>query len=369
MHHPSRRALLLASAGTGALAAISGETLYVTNADGSSRYKAALAETRRVDNMDDPRRRMVRFAIMAANSHNTQPWRFVLSERSILVLPDLSRRLAAVDPDNHHLFVSLGCATENIVQCAGALGFAANPVYDPNAGGIRVGLEKAPVRLHGLFTAIPQRQSTRADYDGKSLAPEDLRLLEAAGNGDGVQVRLFTEPKERDDILAWLVAANSAQMADNAFVKELNSWIRFSYSDALLTGDGLFSKCTDNPVLPDWLGRAIFPLVFTKDRENAKYQQQTRSSPGIAVFIGDRNEPAFWAEAGRCCQRFALQATALDIKTAFINQPVEVPAIRGQFAAWLSVGERRPDLMMRFGHGPRLPQSLRRPVGQVIFDA
>ena len=33
-----------------------------------------------------------------------------------------------------------------------------------------------------------------------------------------------------------------------------------------------------------------------------------------------------WIEVGRACQRFALQATALGLKCAFINQPVEVPA-------------------------------------------
>jgi hypothetical protein len=27
-----------------------------------------------------------------------------------VILPDLSRRCPAVDPDDHHLFVSLGCA-------------------------------------------------------------------------------------------------------------------------------------------------------------------------------------------------------------------------------------------------------------------
>ncbi|MGH1559991.1 hypothetical protein ACRAWD_24530 [Caulobacter segnis] len=32
--------------------------------------------------------------------------------RAIEILPDLSRRTPVVDPDDHHLFVSLGCALE-----------------------------------------------------------------------------------------------------------------------------------------------------------------------------------------------------------------------------------------------------------------
>ena len=367
--HPHRRQFLVAAATGGGLAAIGSGAVFVTNAYGKTGYEAALEATRNVDDTNDLRHQLVQYATMAANSHNTQPWRFVLSERSILVLPDLDRRLAAVDPDNHHLFASVGCAAENIIQAAGALGFAALPAFDNAAGGIAIALEKAPVHAGSLFAAIPQRQSTRADYDGKPVPPEHLRLLQAAGNGPGVQTMLFTEPKQREEILSYLVTANSAQLDDKAFVRELKSWIRFSYADAVSTRDGLFSKCSGSPAVPGWIGRAIFPLAFAKGTDNSKYQSQLRSSAGVAVFTSDKSEPAFWVEAGRCCQRFALQATALNIRTAFINQPVEVPAIRGQFAAWLGNGERRPDLVMRFGYGPLLPQSLRRPVAQVIFEA
>jgi hypothetical protein len=178
---------------------------------------------------------------------------------------------------------------------------------------------------------------------------------------------LFTERQQREEILSYLAAGNSAQMDDVAFIEELVSWIRFSYDDALSTRDGLFSKCSGNPVLPGWIGRLIFSQVFTKDAENRKYKSQLRSSAGVAVFVSDRNEAAYWAEAGRCCQRFALQATALQLRHAFVNQPVEVPTVRRQFGAYLGIGDRRPDLVMRFGYGPELPKSLRRPVEQVIL--
>jgi hypothetical protein len=109
--------------------------------------------------------------------------------------------------------------------------------------------------------------------------------------------------------------------------------------------------------------------VITARGEIEKYLAQIRSSAGVAVFVSERNDRMHWVEAGRACQRFALQATALGLKCAFINQPVEVPDVRGQFAAYLGIGDRRPDLVMRFGYGPELPKSLRRPVGQVATHA
>jgi hypothetical protein len=50
-----------------------------------------------------------------------------------------------------------------------------------------------------------------------------------------------------------------------------------------------------------------------------------------------------------------------------LNQPVEVARLRPQFAGLLGIGAQRPDLVVRFGRGPKLPVSLRRPVQAVMI--
>lgn len=60
-------------------------------------------------------RELVRYATLAPSSHNTQCWKFALDDKGVTILPDVSRRCPAVDPDDHHLFVSLGCAAENLI--------------------------------------------------------------------------------------------------------------------------------------------------------------------------------------------------------------------------------------------------------------
>jgi len=54
-------------------------------------YKAALLKE------------IVRYATLAPSGHNTQCWQFRLGNRSVAILPDLSRRTPVVDPDDHHL--------------------------------------------------------------------------------------------------------------------------------------------------------------------------------------------------------------------------------------------------------------------------
>lgn len=371
IHHPRRR-FLAAAVGAGTALGIGGAGVFAADASKASAYDAAVGATWRHARSTDlsfsaAQRELVRYASLAANSHNTQPWRFGIGEDRIVVLPDMRRRCPAVDPDNHHLFASLGCAAENIVQAAAVFGLQAHPAFDAAIGGIRIDLEPAARRKTALFQAIPDRQTTRADFEPRPVPSAHLRLLQTAGSGNGVRMLTCTGWPQRQQILAYLIAANSAQMDDHAFVDELTSWIRFSYDEALASRDGLFAKTTGNPVLPGWIGRSLFGLVFRKNAENRKYERQLKNSAGIAVLASDRDDPAHWIEVGRCCQRFALQATALGIRYSFINPPVEVPRVRGQLASYLELGGRRPDLVMRFGYGPGLPRSLRRPVEQIII--
>jgi hypothetical protein len=184
-----------------------------------------------------------------------------------------------------------------------------------------------------------------------------------------VAVTIMTDRTKINRVADYVVEGNSVQMRDAAFMSELKGWLRFNDADALATMDGLFSRASGSPALPHWLAGLLLRLVFSERGENEKYLAQVRSSSGVAVFASNRSDRAHWVEAGRACQRFALQATALGLKCAFINQPFEVAAIRGQFAAFLGIGDRRSDLVMRFGHGPEMPKSLRRPVGQVILEA
>ena len=84
------------------------------------------------------------------------------------------------------------------------------------------------------------------------------------------------------------------------------------------------------------------------------------------MFLGAREDREHWTLVGRACQRFALQATALGLKTAFVNQPVEVAEVRPELAALVGMGGRRPDIVIRFGRGPEMPFSARRPVESVL---
>lgn len=314
-------------------------------------------------------RELIRHATLAASSHNTQPWKFRIRENSITILPDFSRRCPVVDPDDSHLFKSLGCAAENLVHAAAAQGFSADVRFDLDEESVIVSLNRdTSVGATDLYRAITKRQCVKTAYDGTSLETLELEKLEKAGEGRNIRTIMLLSEAQKEAVIDYVTRGDVAQLTDQAFRDELVSWIRFNPEEALRTGDGLSGRTSGNPALPTWLAKRIIGLVLTAKKQAKTDATNIRSSAGIAVFVSTRNDKAAWVEVGRSYERFALQATALNIRTAFINQPIEVLSLQPQFESWLNLNGGHALLMVRFGHGPTAPFSLRRPIDDVIIE-
>jgi len=85
------------------------------------------------------------------------------------------------------------------------------------------------------------------------------------------------------------------------------------------------------------------------------------------VITTELDEKAAWVRAGQVYERLALKLTSLNLKSAFLNQPVEVEDLRPQFQSALGLQGSVPQLLVRFGYAAPMPRSLRRPVEQVLF--
>jgi hypothetical protein len=260
---------------------------------------------------------------------------------------------------------SLGCAAANLALAATATGRTGEASLTSDGNGIRYDYLMGAPKGDPLTDAIPRRQSTRAEYDGRAAPVAELAELERAAAMPGVSLALITDRARMKQVRELVLAGNEDQMNDPAFMRELKQWIRFNPRSAMTSGDGLFSAASGSPVLPTGLGRVALDRLFSVAAENQKHARQIDSSAGVAIFFGERPDHDHWVRVGQACQRFALAATSLELKIAFINQPVEVARLRAGLAA-IAGETRRPDIVMRFGYGPALPLSPRRPLASVI---
>jgi hypothetical protein len=320
-------------------------------------------------------RNLVRSATLAASSHNTQPWKFVVGQSSVVgqgsieIHPDNTRQLQVLDPAGRELWISLGCALENLLIAAQAAGYAPEVTYpdaDPDAEEIiRVRLSADSPQSSPLVAAISKRQNTRSLYDGQPVQSAVLKQLQAVRLEPGVSVQFVLEPSELSAVLEYINQGNLKQYADPAFKQELIHWLRFTKKDALATLDGLYTRSSGNPEVPRWLGQMV--VGGTKPQAQADADaSKFRSSSGAVLIASDADNKAAWVRTGQVYERLALQMTALNVQSAFLNQPIEVGSVRSQLRSAMKLGGALPQLLMRFGHGPLLPGSLRRPVEQVM---
>lgn len=76
-------------------------------------------------NANDQTLTLIKKAVLAPSSHNTQPWFFLISNTTIDLLADRTRALPINDPDDRELTISSGCALMNL--CIAATGYGYCP--------------------------------------------------------------------------------------------------------------------------------------------------------------------------------------------------------------------------------------------------
>lgn len=317
-------------------------------------------------------RGLIECATLAPSGHNTQPWRFRTSDHSIELRADLDRRLPVVDPDDHALYISLGCALENLVIAAEHDGLTAtvDPCFkDSHEPCIRIHLEPVEVnRDSGLYPALARRQSNRRRYDRRKIRDEELERLLQAGRRDAVELRSFAVGSpEISPIIEFVQEGSRQQFSDHAFVEELVSWVRFTRREAKRTSDGLLGPALGFPPVPRWLGRILMTRLLSPDSEAKRQARAIDSSSHLLLFIARAHDKAGWIETGRAFQRLALTATMLGVAHAHVNMPCEVPAVRSRLAEHLGLANgEQPLLLIRIGYAQAMPRAARRPVEAVL---
>jgi hypothetical protein len=316
---------------------------------------------------NDSKRRLVHYATLAANGHNTQPWKFAIRGDDIEIHPDYSRELKVVDAQHRELWISLGCALENLLIAARTSGYVTEVAYPDSGDIIRVNLTTDSPQPTPLFDAIPERQNTRSEYDGRAIPATDLDRLLSLPLEKGISLRFVTAANELETLVEYVNQGNLSQYADSAFVDELIEWLRFNKRDALAAMDGLYSVCSGNPEVPGWLGQMF--VAGTKPQQQADVDaRKLRSSSAAVVIASESDDKSTWVRTGQVYERLALQTTALGIKSAFLNQPIEVSELRSQFQNAVGLGAALPQLLVRLGYAESMPRSLRRSVEQVLIS-
>jgi hypothetical protein len=311
--------------------------------------------------MEESLLKIVKYAGKAPSGHNTQPWKFKTGKDTITVLPDFTRALPVVDSDNHALYISLGCALENLIIAANELNFKTEVEYSGNKREphILVRISEAPeTEKSGLFEYIEKRQVTRNSYKPEKI-PDDL-LSELFNEAEGIHVRLFLSEDEINSLTPYIIEGNELQFSNKEFVNELVNWIRFSEKEVMKRGDGIWSASMGMPATGRFLGKIIMKNFVSAGSEAKRLKKLIQTSAGFALFMVEKNDPYHWIRLGQVFQRFGLVATKSGISHAHLNMPCEELQVREKLIRDFHLQDMTPLLLIRFGYSEPLPYSFRR---------
>lgn len=307
------------------------------------------------------------YASKAPSGHNTQPWKFHITDSTITVLPNLDVALPVVDKNNRELFISLGCAVENLCIAASYFGYTTH-IIECNIEAIILEFTKNDLTIEdSLFHQIEKRQTNRNIYNGNKISDGILQQLQSIPKENGIQF-YFTEINTpfANTITQYIIKGNEIQMADIAFKNELLSWMRFNKKQVEATHNGLSYLVFGNPPLPRILARPIVSLFLKPNAQNKSDRKKIDSSSHFVVCTTQRDIIEEWINLGRTLQRFLLKVTEIGISYAFLNQPCEVPVLAFDLREILPVNKEHPTLIMRIGYAKQIPYSPRKKIETLL---
>lgn len=307
------------------------------------------------------------YASKAPSGHNTQPWKFHITDSTITVLPNLDVALPVVDRNNRELFISLGCAVENLCIAASYFGYTTH-IIECSIEAIILELTKNALTIEdSLFHQIEKRQTNRNIYNGNKISDGILQQLQSIPKENGIQF-YFTEINTpfANTITQYIMKGNEIQMADIAFKNELLSWMRFNKKQVEATHNGLSYLVFGNPPLPRILARPIVSLFLKPNAQNKSDRKKIDSSSHFVVCTTKQDTIEEWINLGRTLQRFLLKVTEIGISYAFLNQPCEVAALAFDLREKLPVNKEHPTLIMRIGYAKQIPYSPRKKIETLL---
>lgn len=312
---------------------------------------------------------LLRYAILAPSTHNTQPWLFSISNDRLDLYADRSRGLRVTDPNDRQLIISCGCALLNLRVAMLHHGFAGDvrilpdPLDPDLLASVRLGQPAFPPDANErLFDAIPKRRTNRQLFRDDPLPPDLLSALQQAASREKAWLHLVESDQERATVADLIAEGDRHQWAMKRFRLELAAWTHPNTSPA---GDGIPNYAMNTGDLLSVAGPMIIRTFDLGDGQAAKDRDIARFSPGLVILGTTEENEAAWLAAGQALQRVLLLARAHHVYASYLNQPIEVPALAPKLCA--AIGRRDyPQIILRMGFGPHVNPTPRRTVAELM---
>jgi nucleotide-binding universal stress UspA family protein len=306
---------------------------------------------------------LLRYAILAPSTRNSQPWNFSVQGSHIHLLADRRRAQSKADPDLRELYISLGCALENLLVAAEHFGFGHGVSYFPEPGRqdlvativfVPAGVPRQ-ARAGATLSAILRRHNDNSAFR-PCVVPNEVRLqLMACCVESDLQLYMTDDPQFRRWIDALTQEGDRAEFADPAFRRELGHWI----------GQGAFGQ----PPLLARLGKLATSRVDLGATVARQDHEIVESAALLGLICATGDSHLAHVKTGQLFERLWLTATAVGVSIHPMSQTMRRPELRTAVAELLPTSGWTPQHLFRVGFSYRQDErhTPRSPVEEVLL--
>ena len=306
---------------------------------------------------------LLKYAILAPSSHNTQPWKFSVGEDEIRIFADQTRWLKVADPDQQELYISVGCALENLLIAAEHFKYGHQVTYFPKFDQEELVAivkfkpqdQQVPlIRDPALFNVIPTRHTNRKFYEERFIPQTDLQRLQNCCVEKGIWLHLTDDMEIKRKVDELIIRGDVIQFSDPAYRKELGYWI----------GQGVFGT----PWLLSKIGELAITYMNMGKGQAKKDSKVLMSAPILAALSSRMNDMESQVKIGQVFERLCLMATLLKISVHPMNQILEIPELKTEVGKLIPIPDVFLQHTFRMGYAePEKKCTPRRPLEEVFM--
>jgi hypothetical protein len=312
---------------------------------------------------------LITTAARAPSVHNTQPWRFKVSEDAIELYADPRRKLRT-DPAGREMLISCGAALFGLRLAIRSLGYQPLVELLPDPARLRL---LARVRLSAgtplsdterrMLEAVPHRHTHRGPFADEPLPDGLLPALQHDARAEGATLAL-AEPAIVYQRLADVVSAASRRLdLDSVARAEVRRWSRAMSSTAR---DGVPSHAFPATAVPAGQPRGrLRQRDFDLGRDLGLLAEGGPPAAATAVLVTRGDGRADWLCAGQALHRLLAHAADRWVFASLYTQPLEAAAIRDLIRARLAL-PGAPQMLLQLGRARTTLTTARRPPAELM---
>jgi hypothetical protein len=312
---------------------------------------------------------LIASAARAPSVHNSQPWRFRVSQDAIELWSDPRRRTWS-DASGREMLISCGAALYGLRLAVRSLGF--QPVVEllPESARLRLLARVRPGRalaMNALETrmmaAVPHRHTHRGPFESTSLPPGLLPRLQNDVLREGAELALIQPGLGYERLAQLAVSAARRGDLDPRARATIRRWTRAASDPAR---DGIPATALTAGPAPRMRPGRLPQRDFDLGRHLGLLPVDGAPPAVTAVLLTRDDRRLDWLRAGQALYRVLLDAATEWVFASLYTQPLEDPVTRLLIPGQVGL-PGHPQMIMQLGRVTAAAATARRSPGELIL--